>query len=116
MESHTNAIRDDNNVYSDGTDLVRNNGQGNQRSNRLPSRFVVQLTLTASLGGCLFGYDMGAIGGTLPQLTSTFDLDDRKKELSKCCQSLPYFFRQRLLTCTNFETIDVRSQFCSESC
>ena len=92
MESHTNAIRDDNNVYSDGTDLVRSNGQGNQRANRLPSWFVVQLTITASLGGCLFGYDMGAIGGTLSQLTNTFDLDDRQKQLSKCCQSLPYYF------------------------
>jgi MFS family permease len=39
-----------------------------------PSWFVVQLTATASLGGCLFGYDMGAISGALPQLQHSFDL------------------------------------------
>jgi MFS family permease len=39
-----------------------------------PSWFVVQLTATASLGGCLFGYDMGAISGALPQLQQSFDL------------------------------------------
>lgn len=47
----------------------------------LPSLFVIQLTITASLGGCLFGYDLGAISVTLPQLAKTFDLDDNQKEL-----------------------------------
>lgn len=47
----------------------------------LPSWYVVKLTATASLGGCLFGYDMGAISGTLPQLTATFGLDNNQKEL-----------------------------------
>ncbi|OEU14456.1 MFS general substrate transporter [Fragilariopsis cylindrus CCMP1102] len=46
-----------------------------------PSWFVIQLTITASLGGCLFGYDLGAISGTLSQLTTTFDLDNSQKEL-----------------------------------
>mmetsp|Transcript_24681 Transcript_24681/g.68146 ORF Transcript_24681/g.68146 Transcript_24681/m.68146 type:complete len:724 (+) Transcript_24681:227-2398(+) len=55
-------------------------GQREQRT-LLPSWYVVQLTATASLGGCLFGYDMGAISGTLPQLTTTFDLNDNQKEL-----------------------------------
>ena len=46
-----------------------------------PSWFVIQLTITASLGGCLFGYDLGAISGTLSQLTTTFDLNNSQKEL-----------------------------------
>jgi len=63
------------------TNLTSDNERGNHRILRLPSRFVIQLTITASLGGCLFGYDMGAISGTLPELASTFDLNDRQKEL-----------------------------------
>ena len=39
-----------------------------------PSFFVIKLTAVASLGGCLFGYDMGAISGALPQLTQQFAL------------------------------------------
>jgi MFS family permease len=42
----------------------------------VPSWFVIQLTATASLGGCLFGYDMGAISGALPQLQHSFDLNN----------------------------------------
>ncbi|KAG7349412.1 sugar transporter [Nitzschia inconspicua] len=41
-----------------------------------PSWFVIQLTATASLGGCLFGYDMGAISGALPQLQHSFGLSN----------------------------------------
>jgi len=63
------------------TKLTSENERGNHRILRLPSWFVIQLTITASLGGCLFGYDMGAISGTLPELASTFDLNDRQKEL-----------------------------------
>jgi MFS family permease len=39
-----------------------------------PSWFVIKLTALASLGGCLFGYDMGAIAGALPQLTQQYAL------------------------------------------
>ena len=46
----------------------------------LPSWFVIQLTITASLGGCLFGYDMGAISGALPQLQHSFDLTETQQE------------------------------------
>ncbi|KAL3909508.1 MAG: hypothetical protein SGILL_008061, partial [Bacillariaceae sp.] len=56
-----------------------------QHSNRpppdeAPSWFVVQLTATASLGGLLFGYDMGAISGALPQLQQSFDLSETQLE------------------------------------
>ena len=101
MESHTNATHVNNNGSHDRIFIRNNNeshsvrgmGQENQRFSQLPSWFVVQLTITASLGGCLFGYDMGAISGTLPQLTNTFQLDDRQKELS---ESLYILYRSLL--------------------
>jgi MFS transporter, SP family, galactose:H+ symporter len=42
--------------------------------------FVIKVTAIASLGGCLFGYDMGAIGSALPQLTISFDLSNSQQE------------------------------------
>jgi len=78
-----NTINDTNNMHNTNkTNCVSSSGREHQRVATLPSWFVVQLTVTASLGGCLFGYDMGAISGTLPQLTNTFDLNDRQKELA----------------------------------
>jgi len=90
MESRTklthkmkNTIHDSNNVRNnDDKNCASIIGQEHQRVAVLPSWFVIQLTVTASLGGCLFGYDMGAISGTLPQLTNTFDLNDSQKELA----------------------------------
>jgi MFS family permease len=46
----------------------------------LPSAFVMQVTAIASLGGILFGYDLGVISGALPQLTQAFDLTNSQKE------------------------------------
>lgn len=46
-----------------------------------PSLFVVQVTAIASLGGILFGYDLGVIADALPQLTATFDLSNRQQGL-----------------------------------
>ena len=85
MASEANDTYTTNNIAHDVNDTHRTitTEHENQRSASLPSWFVVQLTFTASLGGCLFGYDMGAISGTLPQLTNTFDLNDRQKELGK---------------------------------
>lgn len=45
-----------------------------------PSWFVIKLTATASLGGLLFGYDMGAISGALPLLQASFDLDEAQQQ------------------------------------
>lgn len=39
-----------------------------------PSPFVIQVTAIASIGGILFGYDLGVISGALPQVTTAFDL------------------------------------------
>jgi MFS family permease len=44
------------------------------------SWFTVKVTAMASLGGCLFGYDMGAIAGALPQLAAHFDLSSNQQE------------------------------------
>lgn len=43
--------------------------------------FVVKATTIASLGGLLFGLDLGCISGALPQIVSAFDLTERKSEL-----------------------------------
>ena len=67
MESRTksthtikNTIYDSNNVrHNDDKNCASIIGQEHQRVAVLPSWFVIQLTVTASLGGCLFGYDMG---------------------------------------------------------
>ena len=42
--------------------------------------FVIKATAIASLGGILFGYDMGVISGALPQLTATFSLSQNEQQ------------------------------------
>ena len=54
---------------------------------RRPSAIVVQITVIASLGGILFGYDLGVISGALPQLMETFQLSRRQAEI---CVSILY--------------------------
>ena len=44
------------------------------------SPFVIKVAVIASLGGVLFGYDMGVISGALPQLAKEFDLSRREQE------------------------------------
>lgn len=46
----------------------------------IPS-FVIKAATIASLGGLLFGYDMGCISGALPQMASTFSLTERQQEM-----------------------------------
>ena len=43
--------------------------------------FVVKATTIASLGGLLFGLDLGCISGALPQIVNAFDLTERQSEL-----------------------------------
>jgi MFS family permease len=46
-----------------------------------PSCFVIQVTFIASLGGILFGYDLGIISCVLPQLITAFSLSSKEQEL-----------------------------------
>eukprot|EP00573_Skeletonema_grethae_P007752 CAMPEP_0201694964 /NCGR_PEP_ID=MMETSP0578-20130828/7063_1 /ASSEMBLY_ACC=CAM_ASM_000663 /TAXON_ID=267565 /ORGANISM="Skeletonema grethea, Strain CCMP 1804" /LENGTH=622 /DNA_ID=CAMNT_0048180729 /DNA_START=139 /DNA_END=2010 /DNA_ORIENTATION=+ len=42
--------------------------------------FYIQAILTASIGGILYGYDMGVISGALPSLSAYFQLDSDQQE------------------------------------
>lgn len=46
----------------------------------LPSWFVIKVTAIASLGGTLFGYDMGSVAGALPQIQASFELSTSQAE------------------------------------
>lgn len=43
--------------------------------------FVKKAVIVASLGGILFGYDLGVISGALPQLKNEFDLSETQQEM-----------------------------------
>jgi MFS family permease len=49
-------------------------------SHALPSLFVIRVTAIASLGGTLFGYDMGSVAGALPQIQGSFALSNSQAE------------------------------------
>jgi MFS family permease len=49
-------------------------------SNAVPSLFVIRVTAIASLGGALFGYDMGSVAGALPQIQESFALSNSQAE------------------------------------
>jgi len=42
--------------------------------------FYIQAIFTASLGGVLFGYDLGVIAGALPPLSAYFQLTPSQEE------------------------------------
>jgi len=42
--------------------------------------FLIKAVAAASLGGILFGYDMGVVSGALPQLKQNFTLNDAQEE------------------------------------
>lgn len=49
-------------------------------STRIPS-FVIKATFAASIGGILFGYDMGVTSTALPQLKNSFNLSRNQQEM-----------------------------------
>lgn len=58
-------------------------GETNSNSNsssKVPP-FVIKATMAASLGGILFGYDLGIISAALPELTHTFNLSPEEEEM-----------------------------------
>jgi SP family facilitated glucose transporter-like MFS transporter 12 len=53
----------------------------NLASNEKIPPFVIKAAITASIGGILFGYDMGVTSMALPQLINTFNLTERQQEM-----------------------------------
>lgn len=43
--------------------------------------FLIRGTVLASLGGIMFGYDIGVVSGALPHMKNTFDLSSMKQEM-----------------------------------
>jgi sugar porter (SP) family MFS transporter len=43
--------------------------------------FLIKAISSASLGGILFGYDMGVVSGALPELTRSFNLEATQQEM-----------------------------------
>ena len=52
----------------------------NERSAMSIPSFVIKATAVVSLGGILFGYDMGVISCALPQLKQEFNLSEQQQE------------------------------------
>jgi MFS family permease len=66
----------------DNTNNTADNGaHHHHQQEQRPSLFVMKVTGIASLGGVLFGYDLGVISAALPQLTDYFDLTSKQQEL-----------------------------------
>jgi MFS family permease len=53
--------------------------------------FLVQLTVTTSIGGLLFGYDLGIIAPALPVMTQHFGLTDEDSHIQGLIVSILYF-------------------------
>ena len=56
------------------------NSSRRERLSSIPP-FVIKATIAASLGGILFGYDMGVTSTALPQLKNTFGLSEKQEEI-----------------------------------
>jgi len=67
----TDRSTQDYNHGIDPTDLQQN----------VSMRSILPMTFLASLGGILFGYDLGVIASALPQLIAAFDLTSQQAEL-----------------------------------
>mmetsp|Transcript_19727 Transcript_19727/g.30422 ORF Transcript_19727/g.30422 Transcript_19727/m.30422 type:complete len:585 (+) Transcript_19727:109-1863(+) len=65
------------------SDLSTRRTEGNHdlsSTSRKVTRFLVRATILASIGGILFGYDLGVISGALPSLKSSLDLNKKQTE------------------------------------
>jgi MFS family permease len=81
QQSYTSRTLPPRTYSSDSNHHNRKDNNNTTTRTSLPPPFVMQVTAIASLGGVLFGYDMGVIAGALPQLKQTFDLTVSQEEL-----------------------------------
>ena len=51
------------------------------QDNKSKSSIIIAASITAALGGVMFGYDVGIISGALLQLTPEFELTTEQKEM-----------------------------------
>jgi len=70
-------------ILSSGTvlSIASNQSRSSSESSSVLSMFMIKAVAIASIGGVLFGYDLGVICGALPQLTKEFNLSDKQQEM-----------------------------------
>jgi Sugar (and other) transporter len=84
-KNYSNDLMQQDNIHQDSF-LPRSSKEKQQQQQQHKhqggiSWIVIQITVIASIGGILFGYDLGVISGALPQLTKTFALTESQQEL-----------------------------------
>ena len=62
-------------------DTNKRNANDNNNSTNVLTLFILKAIGLSSLGGIIFGYDLGIISGALPQLKESLSLTDKQQEM-----------------------------------